>query len=80
MTTSPNPEKQTTSGGSAPDPLLVSIPDAARMLSVGRTSIYHMLADGRLQSLKLGSRNLVTTASIRALVDRLMNESSDEAA
>ena len=51
------------------EPLAVSINDTVRMLGVGRTSIYEMIKDGRLEALKLGRRTLIKTDSIRRLVD-----------
>ena len=48
--------------------LAVSINDAAKSLSLGRTSIYAMIADGRLEAFKLGRRTLVKAESIRRLV------------
>lgn len=53
------------------EPLAVSINDAAKALGLGRTSIYAMIGDGRLEAFKLGRRTLVKTASIRGLVDEL---------
>jgi excisionase family DNA binding protein len=49
--------------------LAYSINDTARLLSMGRTSIYAMIADGRLESFKLGRRTLIRGESIRRLVD-----------
>jgi excisionase family DNA binding protein len=48
--------------------LAVSINDAAKALGLGRTSIYAMIGDGRLEAFKLGRRTLVKAASIRRLV------------
>jgi excisionase family DNA binding protein len=48
--------------------LAISINDAARVLGLGRTSIYAMIADGRLEAFKLGRRTLVKADSIRRLV------------
>jgi excisionase family DNA binding protein len=48
--------------------LAVSISDAAKALGLGRTSIYAMIADGRLEAFKLGRRRLVKVDSIRRLV------------
>jgi excisionase family DNA binding protein len=48
--------------------LAVSINDAAKALGLGRTSIYAMIADGRLDAFKLGRRQLVRVDSIRRLV------------
>lgn len=49
--------------------LAYSINETARTLSMGRTSIYAMIADGRLETFKLGRRTLVKAESIRRLVD-----------
>jgi excisionase family DNA binding protein len=48
--------------------LTVSISDAAKALGLGRTSIYAMIADGRLEAFKLGRRRLVKVDTIRRLV------------
>ena len=48
--------------------LAYSINETARALSLGRTSIYTMIADGRLESFKLGRRTLVKADSIRRIV------------
>lgn len=42
--------------------------DAAQALSLGRTSIYKLIREGRLETVKLGRRTLITVASIRALI------------
>jgi excisionase family DNA binding protein len=49
--------------------LAYSINGTARALSLGRTSIYAMIADGRLEAFKLGRRTLIKAESIRRLVD-----------
>jgi excisionase family DNA binding protein len=48
--------------------LAVSINDAAKVVGLGRTSIYAMIADGQLDAFKLGRRRLVRVDSIRRLV------------
>ena len=50
------------------EPLALSINDTAKALSLGRTSIYAMIADGRLEAFKLGRRTLIRTESIRRVV------------
>jgi len=50
------------------EPLALSINDTAKALSLGRTSIYAMIADGRLEAFKLGRRTLIRMESIRRLV------------
>lgn len=46
-----------------------SINETARALSLGRTSIYALISDGRLETLKLGRRTLVKAESIRRLIE-----------
>ena len=48
--------------------LAVSINDTAKALGLGRTSIYAMIGDGRLEAFKLGRRTLIKAASIHRLV------------
>ena len=50
------------------DRLAYSINDTARTLSLGRTSIYAMIADGRLVAFKLGRRTLIKADSIQQLL------------
>jgi len=52
------------------EPLVLSVNDAAKALSLGRTSIYALIADGRLEVLKLGRRTLIRMESVRRIVDR----------
>ncbi|MGI8943178.1 MAG: helix-turn-helix domain-containing protein [Qipengyuania sp.] len=46
-----------------------SINETAKALSLGRTSIYALIGDGRLEAFKLGRRTLVKAESIRRLID-----------
>lgn len=48
-------------------PLAISINDTAKVLGVGRSSIYGLMKEGRLESIKIGRRTLLTTASINRL-------------
>ncbi len=52
------------------DPMCVKINDAARIIGVGRTKLYELIADNQLEIVKLGKSSRVTTASLRALVVR----------
>lgn len=51
------------------EPITASINDTAKALSLGRTSIYALIREGRLETVKLGRRTLVKIASIRRLLD-----------
>ncbi|MCL6678992.1 helix-turn-helix domain-containing protein [Sphingomonas sp. RG327] len=48
--------------------MLYSINETAGALRLGRTSIYNFIKKGRLQTVKLGRRRLVTASSIKALI------------
>ena len=50
--------------------ITTSIKDTAKALGLGRTSVYQLIRDGRLETLKLGRRTLVKVESIRGLLDR----------
>jgi excisionase family DNA binding protein len=51
------------------EPLALSVNDTAKALSLGRTSIYSMISDGRLKAFKLGRRTLIKAESVRRLID-----------
>ena len=50
------------------EPIATSVKEAAKALSLGRTSIYALINEGRLETVKLGRRTLIKIASIRALL------------
>lgn len=52
------------------EPIATSVKEAATALSLGRTSIYALIKDGRLQTVKLGRRTLIKIESIRALLSQ----------
>jgi excisionase family DNA binding protein len=45
-------------------PKAFSVDEAARSLSLSRTSLYELLDSGRIRSVKVGSRRLVPTAAL----------------
>jgi len=49
------------------EPLAVSINSAAKALGIGRSSIYSLIKEGRLEAIKIGRRTLLTTTSIKRL-------------
>lgn len=63
----------------ATGPLLVSIKDAAQMLSVTTWSVYKLADSGVLDSRYQGRRRYVTAASLRAYVEGLPKTSSESA-
>lgn len=53
-----------------PEPLCVRVNDAARMIGVGRTKLYELIAAGEVETVKLGKATRITTASLHDLVRR----------
>ncbi|GGO89772.1 helix-turn-helix domain-containing protein [Stakelama pacifica] len=49
-------------------PLALSINDTAKALGIGRSLTYALIKTGKLDAVKMGTRTLVTTASIARLI------------
>ena len=47
------------------DPISVRIPEAIRMIGVGRTTIYQLIASGDLEAAKVGRSTVVFVDSVR---------------
>ena len=58
----------------ADDQLLVTPEEAARRLSVGRTTIYELMASGELQSVNIGRCRRVPVSSLSLFVNRLIGD------
>jgi excisionase family DNA binding protein len=52
--------------------VLVSVEEAALLLSVGRTMVYHLVAHSELRSVKVGRIRRVVVASLHEYVQRLL--------
>ena len=51
--------------------------EAARMLGMGRTSVFALLKSGRLRSVKLGGARYITAEALRAFVRQLELEQQE---
>jgi excisionase family DNA binding protein len=51
------------------EPVATSVNGAAKALGLGRTTIYELIKSGQLETIKIGRRTLIKTASIRALIN-----------
>ena len=56
-------------------PLLYTIPEAAKMLGIGRTNVYQLMNDGHLRFVKIGKRRLVPRSVLEVFVDELLEAS-----
>lgn len=50
-------------------PLSMSVNTAARAIGIGRTKLYELINSGKVDTIKIGRRTLITKASL----DRLVN-------
>ena len=53
-----------------PQVLAVSPNEAARLCSIGRTTLYSALSSGELKSVKIGTRRLITWDALRDWLKR----------
>jgi excisionase family DNA binding protein len=56
------------------DQLLVTPEEAARRLSVGRTTIYELMSSGELKSVNIGRCRRVPVSSLSSFVSRLIGD------
>jgi excisionase family DNA binding protein len=52
----------------SPTPQCISVPTAAAMLGIGRSSVYAAIQRGELASVRLGRRVLVPIHAVNALI------------
>lgn len=55
-------------GAEEPPPLLVTVEQAARLLAIGRTALYHLIWDGELQPIRIGRSVRFTLAQLEQFV------------
>lgn len=58
------------SNSPSPDPICVRVNDAARMIGVGRTKLYALIAAGEIDTVRLGKATRITTVSLHELIKR----------
>lgn len=51
------------------EPITVTTAEAARSIGIGKTKLFALIGEGRLKTIKLGGKVLVTVESIRQLVE-----------
>ena len=58
-------------------PLLNSIVATAEILSIGRSSLYTLIAEGKIRPVKVGRRTLISNQEIRRFVKELEPQSPE---
>lgn len=53
---------------------LYSVEEAADMLGIGRTYMFHLLATGAIESFKIGKRRKISGQALDAFVKQLLTE------
>ena len=64
-------------GNTGSDPLLLTVPEAARLLRLGRNTVYELVACHKLPALRFGRVIRIPRASLEALVERAALEKAD---
>lgn len=52
------------------DRLVITISETAAFLSIGRSTVYNLINEGKLLNVKIRKRSMITVESILALVER----------
>lgn len=50
-------------------PITLTVSEALRLSGLGRTTLYGLIAEGKLASSTVGRRRLISYASLKALLD-----------
>lgn len=51
------------------DRIAVRIPEACRMIGIGRSKLYELMETGDLETIKVGTSRLVLVSSLQAFVE-----------
>lgn len=49
--------------------LMLGVNDAARTLGIGRTHVYRLISEGKIDTILLGRRRLIKAASLQKLIE-----------
>jgi excisionase family DNA binding protein len=53
-----------------PEALLVNVREAAKMLGIGRSKLYELIAAGEIASIRIGAVRRVVVADLTAYIER----------
>lgn len=62
-------------GQIVPEPLLLKVEEAARMLSLSRTTVYELMESGQLPSIKCGTARRIPRAALDEWIAQQLQES-----
>ena len=51
--------------------LMVTVEEAARLLGIGRTTMFELIGSGDVKSVRLGRRRLIARKSLKSFIDEL---------
>lgn len=51
------------------EPLAVTVPEALRLTGLGRTTLYRLISENKLQAVKIGTRTLIKFATLKQLLE-----------
>jgi excisionase family DNA binding protein len=57
-------------------PILVSVAEAAQMLSIGRTAAWELVRKQKIKSVKIGRTRRVPVSAVQEYVQRLLDEAA----
>ena len=69
--------KQQVEEDSGSSRLLLTIEEAARRLSIGRSHIYELMQRGGLRSVRMGRSRRILNTDLEAFIDRILNGRDD---
>lgn len=52
-----------------PEPIAYTVADACRVSTIGKTRLYQLIAEGKLEARKIGKRTLILASSLRQLIE-----------
>lgn len=55
------------------EPIALTIAEAIKVSGLGKSTLYEMLSDGRIEGRKIGRKRLILTRSLRSLIEGSAN-------
>ena len=63
-----------TQGKRPPEKMLLTVEEAAKILSIGRTLLYDLVMRGKVASVKIGNARRIPLSALQAYVDNLTEQ------